>query len=280
MIQITGIQTDEERALYHLTDAEVLDCVFAGERDGESALKESRNLHLKGCSFRLRYPLWHAQGVAAENCEMTEGARAPIWYARNVCFRESKFDCAKLLRECESVVLIGCDVRSPEAGWRCRGLSIEGGKLDSAYFFLGGEGGSFRGLEITGNYPFQYAKGVAAQDCLLDGKDMFWHAKGVTVRNCRVRGEYIGWYSEDLRFEHCEISGSQPFCYCKGLKLIDCELKGDRAFEYSEVEATLRGRVESIENPLAGKIVVDEVGTVIQKNAVYPCSAEIIVRHR
>ena len=52
---------DEERALYHLTDAVVRDCSFAGPADGESVLKECRNITVENCRFSLRYPLWHAQ---------------------------------------------------------------------------------------------------------------------------------------------------------------------------------------------------------------------------
>ena len=33
-------QFDEERALYHLQNADVVNCSFAGPADGESALKE------------------------------------------------------------------------------------------------------------------------------------------------------------------------------------------------------------------------------------------------
>ena len=35
---------DEERALYHIMDTHVKDCVFAGEADGESVLKETRHI--------------------------------------------------------------------------------------------------------------------------------------------------------------------------------------------------------------------------------------------
>ena len=56
--EIIGKQFDEERALYHLCHAKVTDCVFAGEADGESVLKETEDIHLSGCSFSLRYPLW------------------------------------------------------------------------------------------------------------------------------------------------------------------------------------------------------------------------------
>ena len=47
-------QYDEERALYHLQHADVHQCVFAGPADGESALKEARDVRLTGCRFSLR----------------------------------------------------------------------------------------------------------------------------------------------------------------------------------------------------------------------------------
>ena len=59
---IIGKQFDEERALYHLQNADVTDCIFAGPADGESVLKESVNVGLKNCRFSLRYPLWHVKG--------------------------------------------------------------------------------------------------------------------------------------------------------------------------------------------------------------------------
>ena len=48
---IKNRQYDEERALYHLKNTDVLNCVFAGEADGESVLKEARDVNLKDCSL-------------------------------------------------------------------------------------------------------------------------------------------------------------------------------------------------------------------------------------
>ena len=39
---------DEERALYHLTETDVTDCIFGGPKDGESVLKECRDIRGKG----------------------------------------------------------------------------------------------------------------------------------------------------------------------------------------------------------------------------------------
>lgn len=48
---IENRQFDEERALYHLQDGRVSRCIFAGPADGESVLKESRNIAVDGCRF-------------------------------------------------------------------------------------------------------------------------------------------------------------------------------------------------------------------------------------
>ena len=62
-------QFDEERALYNLQEADVKNCVFAGPADGESVLKESRDVHLTDCTFSLRYPLWHVKKFTMELME-------------------------------------------------------------------------------------------------------------------------------------------------------------------------------------------------------------------
>ena len=76
--KIIGKQFDEERALYNLTHGEVTDCIFAGPADGESVLKEARDVNLNNCSFSLRYPLWHVEGFTLNRVTMDEKTRAAI----------------------------------------------------------------------------------------------------------------------------------------------------------------------------------------------------------
>ncbi len=59
--KISNQKYDEERSLYNIVDTEVSNCIFAGPADGESILKECRNILVENCSFSLRYPLWHAK---------------------------------------------------------------------------------------------------------------------------------------------------------------------------------------------------------------------------
>ena len=86
---IRAKQFDEERALYNLKNADVVDCVFAGPADGESALKESRDVNVQNCSFSLRYPLWHVEKFKLDKSVMDELTRAAIWYAKDGMITDS-----------------------------------------------------------------------------------------------------------------------------------------------------------------------------------------------
>ena len=119
-----------------------------------------------------------------------------------------------------------------------------------------------------GKYSFQYISDSQFDNCHFDTKDSFWHAKNVIVRNSVINGEYLAWYCENVTFENCVISGTQPLCYCKDLKLIDCTMEGcDLSFEYSDVEASIIGSIDSVKNPRLGKITADAVGEIITEKA-------------
>ena len=120
-------------------------------------------------------------------------------------------------------------------------------------------------LNFRGKYSFQYVRGAELSNCVLNTKDAFWHSENVTVRDSVVNGEYLAWYSDHLTLIRCKITGTQPLCYCTNLRLIDCELTGaDLCFEKSEVEATLTAPVDSIKNPLRGKITLPQLGELIR----------------
>lgn len=64
-----------ERALYASRGIKLQNCRFEGAEDGESALKESRDIFAQDCFFALRYPLWHVRTAALENCERIPAVR-------------------------------------------------------------------------------------------------------------------------------------------------------------------------------------------------------------
>ncbi len=257
-------QYDEERALYGIKNAEVVGCVFDGEADGESALKECRNITVSDCDFRLRYPFWHVEGADIDNIRMTETCRAALWYDKSIEIHNSKLHGIKALRECQNVTLDGCDIVSAEFGWKCNDIEIRNTTLSSEYPFFECKNMEFEGFELKGKYSFQYVENAVFRNCKLMTKDAFWHAKNVTVYDSVVAGEYLAWYSENLRLVRCKISGTQPLCYCKGLVLENCEMEGtDLSFENSDVKADIKGNIISVKNPISGYVHADSIGEII-----------------
>ena len=277
--EITGKQYDEERALYALKNANVTDCVFAGPADGESALKEARDVHLENCSFSLRYPLWHVRGFRLRDCRMDDKTRAAIWYAEDGRIGSSDLGGIKALRECAGIEIVDCTIDSQEFGWKCRDITLADSTIRAEYLFFDSRNVKLNRVKMQGKYSFQYMENLEIRDSVLDTKDAFWHSRNVTVFDSVVKGEYLGWFSEGLTLVNCRINGTQPLCYCKDLKLVNCTMEGtDLAFEYSDVEAAISGHVDSIKNPRSGMIILDSVGEIIREDPVMECTGEVIIR--
>ena len=256
---------DEERALYGSRGVELYNCRFDGPADGESALKECRDVKVRDCYFNLRYPFWHVTNLEIDGSELTTLCRAALWYTENVSIRNTKLHGIKALRECAEARLEGCDIVSPEFGWSVRGVEMKDSRAESEYFMLRSERLHFDHVSLKGKYSFQYITDSVFTNCDFDTKDAFWHAKNVLIRDSVVKGEYLAWYCENVTFENCTLIGTQPLCYCKGLKLINCRMiNTDLSFEKSEVEATLTAPIDSIKNPRSGCIRVPAVGEIIR----------------
>lgn len=270
---------DEERALYGAENIRLEDCVFDGPADGESALKESSGVEAVNCDFRLRYPLWHVRGGSLRNCRMTQTCRAALWYCRDISAENCEMNGIKALRECDGTVIGNCSAESPEFGWLCRGIKISDSSLVSEYPFFMSRNITADNFRMKGKYSFQYAENVVITNSYLDTKDAFWHSRNVTVTDSVIKGEYLAWYSEGLRLIRCKIIGTQPLCYAKGLVLEDCETEGcDLAFERSEVNATLKGHIDSIKNPVSGRIEVSDVGEIILEKGFDGCEINVMGR--
>ena len=278
--EIRNKQFDEERALYYMQHTDVVDCVFAGPADGESVLKEARDIGVKNCSFSLRYPLWHVRGFKMEHSTMDELTRAAIWYACDGEITDSTLGGIKAVRECRNISVTGCDIVSQEFGWKSSGITLKDTSVTAEYIFMDSRDVVLENVQMKGKYSFQYMENLTIRNSNLDTKDAFWHSKNVTVENSVVKGEYLAWFSEGLTLINCHIIGTQPLCYCKDLKLINCTMEAtDLSFEYSDVQADIKGHVDSIKNPRSGNITVDSVGEILMTDdTVMDCAGKVHIR--
>ena len=259
---------EEERSLYNSKSAKILDCTFSGPKDGESPLKESRNIEVRNCSFDLRYSFWHVINADVRNCKFSNTARAPFWYCRGIGVRKIECDAVKAFRESNELTVLDSTFNTEEPFWKCNHLVLKYTKVAGFYAFFGSKDIEISDLTLNGKYSFQYNVHLRIKNSNLDTKDAFWHCRDVVVRNSVIKGEYIGWYSSNMTFINCIIESHQPFCYAYNIRFINCKMPNcDLAFEKSVVSGNIIGEIESIKNPRRCNLKVGKVKEVINENS-------------
>ena len=185
----------------------------------------------------------------------------------------------KACRNCINLTFKDCTINSEDFGWKSEGVTIANSKISGVTPFFDSSNINIDGAEINAKYLLQYSENIKMLNTTVETKDCFWHAKNVYCKNCKLVGEYLAWYSENCVFENCHIDSIQPLCYCKKLKLINCTMSNSNlAFEYSDVEADIKGHVDSIRNILSGKVVVDSLGEYVQDEHVLECNGVVEIR--
>lgn len=278
--KIIGEEFGGERPLYRSSNLYLENVTIHA---GESALKETANIHASHCIFEGKYPFWICDGFTIRECHFTEGARAALWYSRNAEMTDCLVDAPKMFREMDGVKLRRVHMPlAQETFWSCRNVDIEDVAAAHAdYIFMHCSDVKVRNLTLDGNYSFQWSRNVEIRDSILNTKDAFWETENVIVYDSTINGEYLGWHSHNLRLVRCHITGTQPLCYIDGLTLEDCTFGDDAAlgFEYSSVQATIKGKVPSVKNPRTGRIVADSYGEIIlDANIKAPADCEILTR--
>ena len=269
-----------ERALFGAEHMTVEDTIFY---DGESPLKESRDIELTGCMFKWKYPLWYAKDITAKNCTWFEMARAGVWYSERLTIEDCPIEAPKNFRRCRDLTLRRVSLpNAAETLWSCRDVVLDQATVKGDYFAMNSENLDVTGLTLYGNYSFDGVKNAVIRDSKFLTKDAFWNSENITVINSFISGEYLGWNAKNLTLIGCTVESLQGMCYIDRLVMKDCKtLNTTLAFEYSTVDADIRGRVDSVFNPAGGTIRADEIAELIlEKDRIDPEKTTIVVRGR
>ena len=278
MKEIKGQQFAGERSLFASRDLKIEDTVF---EDGESPLKESRNISLVNSTFKWKYPLRYCRDVTVKNCTLTSTARAGIWYTHDISMHDCDILAPKTFRRSTHITLE--NVRLPNAQetlWWCKKVTMKDVTAQGDYICMNCEDMEIDNFDLIGNYAFDGAKNITIKNSRLMTKDAFWNAENITVINSQIKGEYLGWNSKNLTFIDCTLESLQGLCYIENLVLKNCRLVNTTlAFEYSTVDAEIDGGVDSVLNPSGGRICADFIGELtIEKDRVDPDKTRIICR--
>lgn len=253
-----------ERALFKISDSYVESCLFD---DGESPLKEGKDLDVVHCTFGWKYPLWYGNDINVIECTFQPMSRAGVWYTKDASFAHCQFDAPKLFRKCKNLSIDDAEFTdAAETMWWNEDVKIDTAIVKKGdYFAMRCKNLSINHLDLQGNYAFDGCQNLEIRNSVLRTKDAFWNCKNVCVENCYIEGEYFGWNAENVTLVHCEIHSHQGFCYMKNVKLVDCRLVDtDLAFEYcSDIDAEIITDIGSIKNPISGTIRCKGVGDII-----------------
>ncbi|MDO4623111.1 MAG: DUF3737 family protein [Eubacteriales bacterium] len=267
-----------ERALFHGKDLVIRDSIFD---DGESPLKESRDIELYGCMFRWKYPLWYAKNIKVNNCSWFEMGRSGVWYTENITVEDSMIEAPKNFRRCKNVMLKNVSFsNAQETLWSCDGVRMEQVVAKGDYFGMNSENIYVDGLNLYGNYCFDGAKNIEVHNSKLMSKDAFWNCENVVVYDSYIYGEYLAWNAKNITFVNCTIESLQGLCYIENLKMVNCKLINTTlAFEYSTVDAQIDSRIDSVMNPTSGRITAESIGELIlEKDRIDPEKTTIVCR--
>lgn len=278
MKTVAGAEFGGERALFAIHRLVLEGVTF---HPGESALKCCSDIDAKNCVFEGKYPFWHVDRFRCTNCEFQPGARAALWYSRDLEMTDCQVDAPKMFREMDNLSLQR--VKIPDAQetlWSCRGIKLRDVEVAKAdYIFFHCSDIDIANYRQQGNYSFQYCRNVVIRNAVIDSRDAFWETDNVTVYDSELTGEFLGWHSRNLHLVRCKINGTQPLCYCENLVMEDCTMgdECDLAFEDSVFTADIRSNIVSVKNPRSGSLKALSIGEVIiDKNVLEPNDCQIV----
>ncbi len=261
--KITEEYFEGERSLFKEHDADITDTTFG---EGESPLKESRNIVLNDVTFKWKYPLWYAKNIKVEDSVFATMSRSGIWYTDNIEINNSALQAPKLFRRASNIKLNNVHFSDAEETlWSCKDIDLKNVQVNGNYFGMNSENIRVDNLNVVGNYVFDGAKNIEVHNSTFVSKDAFWNCENVTIYDSKISGEYLAWNTKNITLINCTIESDQGLCYIDGLKMINCKLlRTDLAFEYcSNIDAEITTNVMSIKNPISGSIKVKSVDNLI-----------------
>jgi len=264
-----------ERACFISKNIRFSNCTFA---DGESPLKQSRDIFLANCGFEWKYPLWYCEHFRVDNSTLLETARSGVWYSKNGIFRHCLIEAPKTFRRAQNITLEHCFLpNASETFWNCQDICLKNVQAKGDYFIKDSENIEVSNLQISGNYAFDGCKNIKIKDSVLLSKDAFWNCENVVAQNCTIIGEYLGWNSSNVTFINCHIQSLQGLCFMRNLEMKSCTLlNSDLVFEYSSVNAQIMGKINSVKNPNSGRIEAEKIDEIIiEADKIDPSKIEI-----
>ena len=119
----------------------------------ESAFKECRNIQAVNCEFQGKYPFWHTEGFVVQRSVFRDGARAALWYSRDLRMTDTLVEAPKIFREMDGIYLEHVQIpNAQETLWHGRNVELRNVQVEQAdYLFMHCENIRIRDYRQQGN---------------------------------------------------------------------------------------------------------------------------------
>ena len=178
--------------------------------DGESGIKQCKNIEADNCKFYGKYPWWHVDGSIITNCYFAPGSRSAIWYSNDMKMKDCVIDGPKFFREMKNLELENVIINdADETFWRVDGIRIKNVKLhDGTYPFMFSQNIFIDGLESDSKYVFQYCKNVEIQvEIEMNGETV---TDEIGFRTIETRGKQLLLNGEPIFLKGISIHEEKP----------------------------------------------------------------------
>src|SRR5574344_393163 len=167
--QILNQTYDEERALYNIKDTEVLNCTFKGPQDGESVLKECRNILVNNCIITSPEFGWKCSEIKISNSEIN--SEYFLFETDNVEIENLKMHGKYSFQYMTNLHITDSNLDTKDAFWHSKNVLVENSTVKGEYLGWFSENLTLVNCKIIGTQPLCYCKNLKLINCEMEDAD-------------------------------------------------------------------------------------------------------------
>ena len=164
-------------------------------------------LSIRNCEMTelCRAALWYSDHVTIENSKLY-GIKA-LRECRNIAVRGCSIISPEFGWSTQDVRMEDCDVESEYFMMRSAGLQFYDVRMKGKYSFQYIEDAIFENCIFDTKDAFWHAKNITVRNSVIKGEYLGWYTEDVTFENCRITGTQPLCYCRGLKLKNCEMEG-------------------------------------------------------------------------
>ena len=164
-------------------------------------------LSIRNCEMTelCRAALWYSDHVTIENSKL-HGIKA-VRECRNIAVRGCSIISPEFGWSTQDVRMEDCDVESEYFMMRSAGLQFYDVRMKGKYSFQYIEDAIFENCIFDTKDAFWHAKNITVRNSVIKGEYLGWYSEDVTFENCRITGTQPLCYCRGLKLKNCEMEG-------------------------------------------------------------------------